>query len=64
MVFFLIEHFIINNLFFIDTESCHEFNQVNFQILKASKSLCDPHTPIQLKYSISSVKIAINLLQH
>jgi hypothetical protein len=38
MVLFLIEHFIIYNLFFIDTESCQEFNQVNFQILKPSNS--------------------------
>jgi hypothetical protein len=38
MILFLIEHFIIYNLFFIDTESCQEFNQENFQILTASNS--------------------------
>ena len=38
MVLFLIEHFITYNLFFNDTESCQEFNQENFQILKASNS--------------------------
>ena len=50
MVLFLIEHFIIYNLFFIDTESCQEFNQENFQILKTSNS----HYVTQSNKSIQS----------